>query len=355
MSRRRDFTGPSPLDEAKERLRIPELWKLRQWTGEPGKSCPCPYRPDKAASGSVFADGRLFKDFASDETLDAPALLAKVEELERVESCKLFIVLAGVRTGDGPPVPRPARPPAPPPEVAPVPPKLPPLAPLTKRDMHNLAESRHLSFSAVALACEMGLVRKCWWRGHLCYVVTDKARWVAQARRFDRGRFPSRDGVEEGPKAWTFKGGRAGWPVGIVEAVEAGAPCIALCEGSPDLIAACHFIAAQGHAGTVVPVAMLGASARIVADALPHFAGKRVRIFAHADPPKLESGQCAGTEAAFRWQSQLTAAGATVGVFDLSDLRMADGSALSDLNDLTRCHPDDWQAEAGELDTLMHF
>ena len=130
MSHRREFAGPSPLHEAKDRLRIPELWRLRQWPGEPGKSCPCPYRPDKAASGSVFKEGLLFKDFATDEVMDAPALVAKVEELERAEACKLFIELAGVRSGQGstpPPRPRPRpRPrPEPPPDAALVQPQLP--------------------------------------------------------------------------------------------------------------------------------------------------------------------------------------------------------------------------------------
>ncbi len=354
MSRcRREFTGPSPLDRAKERLRIPELWRLRQWPGEPGKSCRCPWRPDKDASGSVFAEEKLFKDFSTGETLDAPALLAKVEGLNAAEACKRFIALADVRRepGDLMPPPRQRSP-----EAALDPPALPKLAPPAKRDLLALMESRHVSVEAVIMAsCDMGLVKKCWWRGHLCWVLTDKARWVAQARRFDRGRFVTREGETNAPKAWTFKGGRAGWPVGIVEAVESGAPCLALCEGGPDLLAACHFIAAQGRHRSVAPVAMLGASARIVPDALTHFKGKRVRIFAHADTPKPGSGKSPGTEAAYRWQEQLTAAGASVDVFDLSGLRVADGTPLNDLNDLCLCHPDDWHAEADELETLMHF
>jgi len=353
MSRsRRDYAGPSPLHLAKERLRIPELWRLRQWPGEPGKSCACPYRPDKAASGSVFADGKLFKDFSSDFLADAPALLAKVEGLERAEACKLFIALSGVRMEDAGSVPPPRPRPEPAEAVTASKPVLPPLAPLTRKDVLTLAEARHVSPDAVVMACDAGLVRKCWWRSCLCWTVTDSARWVAQARRMDRGRFRTRDGDGEGPKAWTFKGGRAGWSVGITEA--AGVPCIALVEGGGDLLAACHFIAAQGRRGAVMPVAMLGASARIVADALPHFRGKRVRIFYHNDPPK-EGGRCAGIEAAARWQSQLTAAGCTVDTFDLSGLRMADSAPVNDLNDLTRCHPDDWQAEREELETLMHL
>lgn len=349
--------GVSPLHEAKDRVRIPDVARLRRWEWQPGKSCRCPYRPDRDASGSVFADGKLFKDFATGETLDAPALLAKVEDLPASEACKLFIELAGNGTQSGgtlkrrPPGRETARAASPPPAA----PKLPVFAPLTAQGMELISQSRHVSLDSVVMASDAGLLHGCRWFGNPCWVVTDKARWVAQARRFDRGRFHLRDSNEEGPKAWTFKGGRAGWPVGLVETVERDVPSIALCEGGPDLLAACHFIIAQSRRGAVAPIAMLGAAARIVSDALPLFAGKRVRIFAHADPPKPETGRCAGTEAAFRWQEQLTAAGATVDVFDLSGLRLSDGTPLNDLNDLTRCHPDDWRAEAPELETLMHF
>ena len=34
--------APSPLEIAKERLRIPELWELRGWPGKPGTSCRFP-------------------------------------------------------------------------------------------------------------------------------------------------------------------------------------------------------------------------------------------------------------------------------------------------------------------------
>lgn len=344
--------GPSPLEEAKDRVRIPELWRRLGWPGEPGKSCPCPYRNDKSPSGSVILpDGLLFHDFASGETFDGPALLARVEGLDPAAACKRFIGIASVlqacRRSPAKTVIRAA----PKRSALPPRPELPEFLPLDRESRQRLAESRQVSVEAVNMACQIGLIKRCDWYGHPCWVVTDRSGWVAQIRRFDRAPFgmPHRTAM----KAWTLKGCRAGWPVGIPEA--AAKRCVAFVEGGPDLLAACHFIAAQGCFLSVAPVAMLGASARIVEDALPHFAGKRVRIFAHADPPKLDGGLSPGLEAAWRWQQQLTTAGATVDVFDLSGLRMTDGSPVKDLNDLTQCHPDDWQREAHELEQLMRF
>ena len=83
------------LSIAKEKITIPDLWRLRNWPGKPGRSCRVPWREDRAPSGSVFADGKLFYDFASGETVDAPGLLARVEGLTPRAACQQFIGLAG--------------------------------------------------------------------------------------------------------------------------------------------------------------------------------------------------------------------------------------------------------------------
>src|SRR5215472_3433968 len=85
----------TPLEAAKERITIPELAHLRGWGWEPGRSCRVPYRADKNPSGSVFADGKLFRDFASGETLDAPALLSRVEQISNEDACRVLIEVAG--------------------------------------------------------------------------------------------------------------------------------------------------------------------------------------------------------------------------------------------------------------------
>lgn len=90
----------TPLEIAKDKVTIPQLWDLRGWPGKPGRSCRVPYRPDHAPSGSVLADGKLFHDFTTGENFDAPALLARVEELTNEAACRLFLTLAGVDSRD---------------------------------------------------------------------------------------------------------------------------------------------------------------------------------------------------------------------------------------------------------------
>ncbi len=95
---------------------------------------------------------------------------------------------------------------------------------------------------------------------------------------------------------------------------------------------AAHFLALWEQAthhtkrdAQCAPVAMLGASQRIHADALPLFAGKRVRIFGHDDG--------AGLGAVERWARQLASVGADVDAFSFTGLRQVNGKPVKDLND----------------------
>ena len=122
------------------------------------------------------------------------------------------------------------------------------------------------------------------------------------------------------------------------------------------MLAGYHFLHHFGRLKSVAVVCMLGAGNYIAADALPFFAGKRVRIMADADTirvkeKKLADGTvkreetCPGLDAAARWQDQLTAAGATVKVFSLVDLVREDGTVVKDLNDLALCTREVWESE----------
>ena len=84
------------LNDAKAKLRIPELWALLHLPGTPAKSCHVPWREDKNPSGSVYADGLRFHDHATDEDFDAPAFLARVRNLSNADGCREFITLSGV-------------------------------------------------------------------------------------------------------------------------------------------------------------------------------------------------------------------------------------------------------------------
>jgi hypothetical protein len=77
---------------------------------------------------------------------------------------------------------------------------------------------------------------------------------------------------------------------------------------------------------------MIGAKLRIPGDALPLFAGKRVRIFGHADE--------AGHVAVDTWARQLETVGADVDAFDFSGLVKADASPAKDLNDCLNLNAD---------------
>lgn len=175
------------------------------------------------------------------------------------------------------------------------------------------------------------------------WVVTDDERRVAEYRRLDGQRYPTKEG--EGIKSWSTAG--KNWPIGAAAMGERR--CVLLVEGGPDLLAAYHFLWGFGQLGQVAVVAMLGASARICEEALPHFKGRRVRICIDADEVQEKRTVDAkgvehvrrtrpGYDAAARWTEQLTEAGAAVQGVNLEGLVRADGEKVKDLNDLALCN-----------------
>jgi len=343
----------TPLDLAKERLDIPRLAELRGWDWTPGKTCRIPYKQDRNASGSVMEDGRLFHDFTSGATMDAPALLALVEGMANNAACKLFIELAGVKPGD---VPRDSRRPqsSPPAMVqaaatSRVKPRLPYLAKPGPDDVARIAALRGLSVEGVALAARRGFLYMATLNNRRCWALTDPSRWLCQLRPLDGKPFVKQDGGKF--KARTCKGSWGAWPLGCIEAKRFAS--VAFVEGGGDFLAAFHFIHLEDAGSTCAPVGMLGAGHRIPDAALTYFQRKRVRIFAHVDEPNPR-GERPGWEAAARWEAQLTEAGARVTTFDLSGLTQSDGSPVGDLNDLARISAEDFEGDP-ELSAVMTF
>ena len=324
------------IAEAKHRLRIPDVWQLLGLPGEPKASCKSPFREDRRASFSVSRGGLLFNDFATGDAGDAVDFLSLAKGLSRAEACKTFIALAGgeaVTPTARPIVAREAR--------QWERPKYPDFAKGNGVDLKRLARLRNLSIEGLQLASERGLLWFAVLRGFDAWLVCDSERVNAQARRMDGGTWEHINGA----KAWTLPGSRAAWPIG---AREAGAfRSVALVEGGPDLLTACHFIAVEGRERRIAPVAMLGASPSIRAAALPLFCGKRVRIFGHLD------ANGAGQRATRRWASQLKQSGAMVDAFSFAGLWQVDGSPVGDLNDLARVHGDCYEAESGSLERIM--
>jgi hypothetical protein len=315
-----------PLADAKKRFNIFDLWRHFGFEGEPRTSCRSPFRDDRNPSFSVSTDGCLWHDFATGEAGDAVDFLQRASGLSKRESCRKFIELAG---GSLVSVPQAAYRPRT--ELARVRPTFPEFNDGKPADLAHLSALRNVSPDAVALAQERGLLRFAQLHGLASWVITDYQRVNAQARRLDGSPWEHLDGS---PKAWTLSGSWGAWPIGIKEAQEY--PAIALVEGGPDLLAALHFIACEGKQTRCSPVAMLGASHRIHADALTLIAGKIVRIFGHADPE--------GQLAVRRWAAELTRAGAIIDAFNFSGLRKVDGSDVNDLNDLTSICADDFEA-----------
>jgi hypothetical protein len=328
------------IDAAKAHLSIIELWRLRNWRGKPGQSCPAPYRKDDNPSGSVLAGGRLFHDFASGETLDAPGLLACVEQLSMSDACKLFIELAN---GNGskrqPQAQRPIQRQREREQIAI---DLPPLDSPTRAELQHLAALRNVSIEACEAAAERKHLFSATWRGAHCWLVTDWARRCAQFRRLDGEEFRRADGSSV--KALTVRGSCASWPIGAVDVGDM--PRVILCEGGGDFLAAYHFGVIENTLSEVAPVAMLGAAQRIAPEALARFAGKRVRIFPHLDT--------AGAAAALRWESQLRTVKIDAHCFDLSGLVRQDSAPVKDLNDVTQINADVFDANR-ELYALTQF
>ena len=342
------------IAEAKERIRIPNVWAHFNLPGEPRASCKSPFRDEQKPSFSVSAAGDLWNDFGTGEGGDSVDFFQRASGLSRTEACKKFIELAG---GSFTPTPRPALPHPKPAEAKPR-----PVFPDFRRgatdEMKQLAGIRSIGLEGLELASERGLLHFARLKGSPAWIITDSERVNAQARRMDgqphpetghgpnvwyddqnvpHDRMPAQgwQHLEGKPKAWTLPGSWASWPIGIKEAQPF--KHIALCEGGPDLLAACHFIRCESREHDCAPVAMIGAKLRIPDDALPFFTGKRIRIFTHADDAGHGAAEC--------WARQLEAVGANVDAFNFSGLRKVDESPVTDLNDCTSIHADDFETE----------
>jgi hypothetical protein len=313
-------SGLSTLENAKARLNIPGLWRHFGFPGEPKVSCKSPFREDQHPSFSVNADGTLWHDFATGEAGDAVDFFQRASGLSHKDACRKFIELAG---GNIKPTARTDRTQ---PQSADAKPKpvFPNFTKGTAADFKRLASLRNIGREGLEFASEHGLLWFASLKDFPAWIVTDSARVNAQARRMD-----GRQWEHVGAKAWTLPGAWAAWPIGIAESKPF--PAIAVCEGGPDFLAA-HYLALWEQAShntkrdvQCAPVAMLGASQRIHPDALPMFAGKRVRIFGHDDED--------GSAAVERWARQLEVVGADVDAFNFAGLRQWDAKPVKDLND----------------------
>lgn len=328
------------IERVKDCFTIEDAWHALGLEGTPAKSCRCPWRDDRRASFSVWADGRRWHDHASGaggDVIDFVKEAADLPTADAVRWCAERAGLATAVTGSVTARPRPPAPRRPQPERRPEP--WPTLRPGTPEERAALATLRGFTVDGVELAERRGLLHfgtydgaapwRQHWRGLPFWAVAHPAR-LAELRRLDGGRWPEKDGTPSHRKAHTVGNGKD-FPIGIIEA--APFPVVALCEGAPDLIAAHDLAIQMGNADRVAVCAVLGAGVhRLAAECLPCFQAKHVRIFPHCD----ESGM----KAARHWATQIKEAGAVVvDAFDLSGFTTKAGTTGKDLADLLNIDP----------------
>ena len=288
------------LEEAKDRVRIPELWREFGYDGEPKKQCRCPFHADRNPSFSVFDEDRRWTCHAGCGGGTVIDFLAIAKGLSDEDACHEIL-----RRAEGYREP-----------VRHEPTKLeqvklverPKEIPYSKELAQRVADSRGLRITSVEFAAlwlkTLIFGRVC---DQECWILSDGSGNCSEARRFDAKPFPAIGTLGE-RKSHTVAGSRKSWPVGVLPPgfeepwLREHVHRILLVEGGPDYLACCQIIAEQDT--NVLPVAMLGASQSISQAALPYFTGRRVTVIGHPDK--------SGREAATNWGTQIQGAGGLV-------------------------------------------
>ncbi len=87
------------LPQAKELLTIFDAWQKLGLQGEPKRTCCSPFREEKNPSFSISPDGKLWKDFATDEGGSVVDFIAKALGCDIAEAIGQTISLAGLSSG----------------------------------------------------------------------------------------------------------------------------------------------------------------------------------------------------------------------------------------------------------------
>jgi hypothetical protein len=327
------------VPEIKNQISIPIVAEkfFPGWT--PKKSCKSPFRNDQKPSFSVYDNGTKWNDYATGEhgsVIDFYMLCRDCGKAQAIADLKGWL---NGDTGDAAPIIRAqgAQQPEEPKQQT-----HPDLRIPTDEELAVISELRKIRDPALQIAVERGFL----WTaasqlyGCECLIITDQTRKTYRARRLDG------KPIKPGVKAVCVTGSQASWPIGLEEAKDF--PCIALCEGEMDFLAAFDHALSCGTKDQVAPVCMSGASNWIPDEVIPLFEGKRVRIFIHADR--------AGEDAWNRWRVQLRGTATEITGFDFSGRTMEpDESVVTDLNDLLRISPDCLQRNREEVTNIMKF
>ena len=206
----------SEIEAAKDRLRIPELWRILNLAGQPpmrdGVKFSSPLRPDAHPSCTFFDDGRRMNDWSTGKSYDGIDFLGEALGSSKGEAIRRFLEIANGRPINIEPAPIIQQQP----KAKAIGPRLTGLRKATPNGLQQIAVSRNISVSAVELAQDLGTLRVGKVCGFLSWVILDQSGRCAEARRLN----PNRPGNQnrQGP-AQRAKGahttrqpkGLAGW------------------------------------------------------------------------------------------------------------------------------------------------
>jgi hypothetical protein len=212
----------------------------------------------------------------------------------------------------------------------------------TASDFRQLTRLRDVDADGLKILSSRGLLRFANFDEERAWLAVDPSLKNAQARLLSGEKWHGIDCMSRSPNR--DSGAVHGWPIGITAAASFSA--IALVEGMPDFISVLHHAGCHGLESLIAPVMIPGAGVRIVEDALPLFAGKRVRVFVHNDGG-------AGASAFALWSGQLCGAGAVVDGFSFDGLVQSNGEPVKDLNDLCRIGADSWETHHDAVESVM--
>ena len=313
----------SIIRNLRARCPLPVLMRRMGFASHAKPNCRSPFREDAKPSWGIFQrDGRWFwKDFGTDEAGDEIDFIVRARELQHRKHARTLAVAYWNRVADGTAAATETKGAAIQPSARSKP-NCTGFHAGTPDQIARLAKLRDISAGALELASRSGILVFGAFSEHEVFGVTDASGNALEVRRLDGQQFPA-SGVVGERKSHSIKGSSKSWPVGIANVGER--QTVLLVEGLPDLLAAFEVVHTEDAQHRAAPVGMLSASARIDADALPMFAGRRVRVVPHLDP--------AGEEGVEKWISQLSSAGATVEVVRLAGSPKPDGSTIKDLND----------------------
>jgi hypothetical protein len=188
------------IAEIKRAYLIPGAWRDLQLDGAPGKCVCSPFRSDDRPSFSVFADGKRWRDFGTNERGDV------VDFVRRALGADTKGALAWIRERLGFISDK---------NSAGKKPRIPTLRFGSDAELQRLSEQRGFNIEALKLAEAHGFLRFCEFAGQTAWCVTDRRRKLYEFRRLDGAPWPAYKHLAV-RKSHCIGVGK-NWPIGALE------------------------------------------------------------------------------------------------------------------------------------------